>query len=259
MNRRFYVWLSVAALLGLLGPVAVIAVKFWGEWSADSANWGDFGDYLGGTAGVLLNALGFTAVLVTMRIQQNDSLKSDQALARARVEEHLYRLLDTLADVLAGVELRASESGNVIASGRGAFRNFYSKKFAAAYEETSEEMTGADERDVVRASFDLLFRRHGAKFGHYFRTLYHCFLIIEDPVLTPDERQRYADLVSCRLSKFELLLLMYNCLGSIGERKFKALVERYGLFEHLDSDSVFDATHLNFFAGSAFVGPPKSL
>jgi hypothetical protein len=253
MKTRYFIWVLVAAIAVLVIPSLLFAVKFWAQWSSKPDAWSDYGDFVAGTSGVLLNGLGFGAILLTLGLQERVEKRVRMELEKKRIEEHLYKLLDTLADVLAGTELRKKKGGAVVAKGRSAFKNFYSLKLARIYErrvaESSDQLA---DREIVRASFDELYARFGSLFGHYFRTLYHCFSVIDDETISDTEKSVFASLIVCRLSKFELLMLMYNCLGSIGSRKFKDLVERYGLLEHVDTEFLLDPGHRSFFETSAF-------
>ena len=49
-------------------------------------------------------------------------------------------------------------------------------------------------------------------------------------------------------------MLMYNSLGTIGSRKLKPLIEKYGLLEHIDKKAFLDASHETLFHVNAFKG-----
>lgn len=246
----------LAALIGLIAlPVLLYAKWFPNGPLGDSEEWSRFGDFLAGTSGVVVGALGFFALVYTIRMQQRqiDEIARDN---NARVsEQHLDRLMVLMTQLLADTDVRNRRTGAVIASGRDAFRHFYNRKFARLYFDHLENNELADDRDVVRRSFDQLYRKSGSDFGQYFRSLYHAVRWVHDARQSAAWKRRQMDLIFCRMSTFELVMLAYNCLSSRGERKFKPLVEAYGLLEHLDKDIFLCSHHPLFFAPSAFVAP----
>ena len=50
-------------------------------------------------------------------------------------------------------------------------------------------------------------------------------------------------MVRAQLSKYELLLLYYNCLSDVGE-KFRPLVERYDLLKMVNTTELLDEAHM---------------
>jgi hypothetical protein len=67
--------------------------------------------------------------------------------------------------------------------------------------------------------------------------LYHTFKLI-DTSNVPD-RQRYAALVRAQLSAPVLIVLTFNCLSDYGRERFKLLVEKFALLEHVpDRDPI---------------------
>lgn len=219
----------------------------------DVRAWSDYSTYLSGTVAIILNFFGLIALVVTLRLQQAQLLELSQSEDRRRISETLTQLLATLGSILEGSDIRRRSNGAVVATGRDAYRHYY-KKLKAIYVAQNARCAEfqTDDREVVRRSFDQLYSRHGSDFGHYFRTLYHCVLLVDSAHLSDSEKRQFMSLITCRLSKFELLLLMYNCLGSIGERRFKELIERHSLLEHMPHASVIESSHLGFFTKSAY-------
>lgn len=76
-------------------------------------------------------------------------------------------------------------------------------------------------------------------FDHYFRNLYRLIKYVHkaDPkTISAKEKYEYIALVRGTLSRYELVLIYYNCLSSVGNRKFKPLVEQYSLLKNLRED-----------------------
>lgn len=239
------------ACFAIFAPVFAYGVAFWGQWDLSPAAWESFSVFLAGTSAVVVGALGFAGLLYTVFLQQAQLTDLSQESKTREVEQHLDRLLRTLSEILNGTDIRSS--GAVVAAGRDAYRSFYRRKLAGIYKIKKKQNSGASERELVRESFDALYSKFGSDFGHYFRTLYHAVLAVHGAELSLTWKKKQMDLIFCRLSKFELALLAYNCLGTKGEQKFKPLVERYGLLEHLDQSLLLDKSHAEFFTPSSGV------
>jgi hypothetical protein len=243
------------ALSLIFAPLAAYAWAFWGQWSMTPTAWANFATYVTGTVAVAIGALGFYALLLTIKVQQDQLAHLTRESESRYFEEQLDRLLRTLGDVLKDTDIRRTSTGIVVAQGRDAFKNLFRHRFRRIYARYQRGDYLVDDRTAVRQSFDELYRRFGSDFGHYFRTLYHCVLLVHNQQrMSAHEKKRYFDLILCRMSKFELALLFYNCLGSIGERKFKVLIEEYGLLEHLDPTLLLSPSHRNFYGAGAGIG-----
>lgn len=48
-----------------------------------------------------------------------------------------------------------------------------------------------------------------------------------------ENKQRYVNIFRAQFTKNELEFLFYHCLGTIGKKRFKKLVEDYEFFEHI--------------------------
>ena len=74
-------------------------------------------------------------------------------------------------------------------------------------------------------------------FDHYFRHLYTIIKFVDETVfLKEDEKYKYTSIVRATLSRYELVWLYYNCLTSVGNEKFKPLIERYSMLKNLRDD-----------------------
>ncbi len=103
---------------------------------------------------------------------------------------------------------------------------------------------------LAREFFEEYYKTYEDSMAHYFRNLYHIFKFVKASDI--DNKRRYTSLVRAQLSKFELLILFYNCLTKYGNG-FKPLVEEFGLFEHLDIKTLIHTSHINFYASTAYL------
>jgi hypothetical protein len=88
--------------------------------------------------------------------------------------------------------------------------------------------------------------RHGL--DHYFRQLYHIIKFVDSShaLNTDVEKRRYTSLVRAQLTDNELFLLFYNGVCPHAE-KFRPLIEKYGLLEHLDRTLLLHEAHASFY------------
>lgn len=103
-----------------------------------------------------------------------------------------------------------------------------------------------DSKEIAK-EYEKFYNRWHDDLGHYFRTCYHIFRMIDETC--PRDPQRYARMARAHLSSSETILLAYNCSVGRGRFKFKHLAEKYSLFHnyHLDSSLDFYRHEMNFF------------
>ena len=71
-------------------------------------------------------------------------------------------------------------------------------------------------------------------FDHYFMHLYTIIKFADSTsFLSGKEKYKYTSMVRASLSRFELIWLYYYCLSSVGNEKFKPLIEKYALLKNL--------------------------
>ena len=139
------------------------------------------------------------------------------------------------------------EYGNL--TGRKALESLYEicKRNIVKYGSSTEK---------VRATYDTFYLGQGTAIGHYFRTLYHVFTLIDHAPNKEDEKVVYANIARAQLSDFELALLFYNCTTGEGAKGFKPLIEKYGLLKHVRVDILADPSHRDnpdFYSPTAFM------
>lgn len=74
---------------------------------------------------------------------------------------------------------------------------------------------------------------------HYYRYLYRILKFIDETDLIDEQQKyRYSSMFRAQLSEFELVLIYYNGLSSIGKRKLKPLLEKYSILKNLRIDDL---------------------
>ena len=87
-----------------------------------------------------------------------------------------------------------------------------------------------------------------AVYAQYFRILYHAFKYLSefsDFEIDPATKYRYARIARAHLSNAEVLLLSYNCIGTVGGRKFAALYREFRLGDNLPKDHLIVRSHVD--------------
>lgn len=86
-------------------------------------------------------------------------------------------------------------------------------------------------KKVYEIDYDTFNEKYEGYTGTYCIQIYQMLKYIDNSQI--HDKQFYVNLFRAQFTKEELEFLFYHCLGSIGERKFKPLVEKYEFFEHL--------------------------
>ena len=104
-------------------------------------------------------------------------------------------------------------------------------------------------KTVAQNLYENFYKNNHAYLGHYFRYIYH---IVE---FTIREREQcgdvelYLSIIQSQLSDDELSLLFYNCLSNYAKKKetleprFYKNMDKYGLLENVDADSLLSRNH----------------
>ena len=101
---------------------------------------------------------------------------------------------------------------------------------------------------IVYRIYSGLFNRYVDDLGHYFRSLYHVYRLIEEKC--PEERKMYyGRIVRAQLSNSELCLLAYNCIIGEGRFEFVNYACKYSIFHniHRVDLSEIERSELRFF------------
>ena len=102
----------------------------------------------------------------------------------------------------------------------------------------SQEITVVD-------NYNHNYHKIAPKIEHYQKTLYQLLLFVDtDPSI--NDKKKYSNFIRAQLSQVEIELLFFHCLGDFGREKFKALVERYEFFEHLQLTPLTEKCLVNY-------------
>lgn len=111
----------------------------------------------------------------------------------------------------------------------------------------------------VSKMFEEFYNEHQQNLGHYFRYIYNIVKYVLDSVnrLDEEDKQRYLSILQSQLSNDEMGLIFYNVLSkhgqtTSGEYRFLKWLDKYGLLENMDSQSLKCQWHHWFFPNTFF-------
>lgn len=253
------------------------------------ANWGAFGDYFGGILNPFLAFFGLIMLLATLiqtqkelnltrkELQKPSEALKTQAITQKvqRFEGTFFQLLSLHQNIVESIDLYNTKSKQTT-NGRDCFKPFY-KRFEKIFVETvgsrvdpffiinshtrkaTDLLNELDQEvltsqlnniDSIKDAYDQFYIDNQAEIGHYFRSMYNIIKFINNS--NSEDKRLYTNLLRAQLSVYELLLLFYNCLSDLGEKRFKPLVEEYALLKSLPNKLLLDKSHRRFYSDTAF-------
>ncbi|MEL3921995.1 putative phage abortive infection protein [Aeromonas enteropelogenes] len=236
----------------------------------------EFGDSFG-VLNALFSGLAFAGLLYSIRLQGKEladsksEMKSQgaeflaqtKAMNRQAFDSAFFQLLNFNNDIAKGTDLALAhtfeESQDEMSSkdvfysgsGRAAFKEMY--RFLVDVMEYREFAYIPDQFMEMQETYMSFHNKVGEHLAHYFRNLYQVLKFIDDSsILNGYEKKKYSNMIRAQVSKYELVLLFYNCLSPLGFDKFKPLLEKYEFFEHLPSDVNIPIMFVGYYDVSAF-------
>ena len=229
--------------------VVILVLGSWGStWYLlkDMTNRGTFGDMFG-AVNALYSGLAFAGVVFAILLQskelklQRKELKytrdelegqkiqleaQNNTLKKQTFENTFFQLLQLQNDILNSIDL--VDENNKITKGRDCFKVFYNR-FKKLWGRNIVQFRSGSEIERINITYLAFYDNHQSEFGHYFRSLYNIIKFIDNSSVK--DKRLYTNLVRAQLSSFELSLLFYNSLSTIGCEKFKPLIEKYSLLK----------------------------
>lgn len=208
---------------------------------------GTFGDMFG-AINALFSGLAFATLIYTTWLQRDELELQRQELAETR--EELKGQKEELRDQNATLTLQRFENtffamlrthGEIVGSMRARDGNYKTVESRACFSEWYAALGQSHQRhaiyepgntmEAIDSVYQNFYPQHQADLGHYFRHLYRIVKFVDESAV--ENKHIYTGLVRSQLSAYEQVLLFYNCLSSLGKRKFKPLVEKYAMLENM--------------------------
>ena len=219
---------------------------------------GTFGDMFG-AVNSFFSALAFAGVIITILLQtselklQREELVETRNELKGQKEQLEIQNSNLIHQISDNIFFNLLEKHNQITSSL----ELDKKQLPATYRVTLENDTYRG-RDVFNGMYHILSgdneiqlpekvidtykeiqENYNYILGHYFRNFYQILAFIDELEDTKNEhpkieQKRYAKFLRAQLSTPELIILFINCLdGIVDEGKFKQLLKKYAMLEHL--------------------------
>jgi hypothetical protein len=217
--------------------------------------WGQFGDFVGGTLNPILAFLSFMALLYTIKIQmdelklsreeleatreelkgsriaqqeQSESLKLQNEATKLQIfESTFFQLISVFIELKRDITSNKKERVNGLVG-----KDFKSDSVIITLNSIETISSFVKEiNDKYLGNYNDFNKDYEAITGSYFGQVYQIIKFIDTSNI--EKKEKYSDIFRAQFTKNELELLFYHCLGTIGKRKFKKLVEDYEFFEHI--------------------------
>ena len=229
---------------------------------------GQFGDMFGGIT-ALFGGLAFAGVIYAILLQRIELKLQRQELKETRkelkgqkeqleaqnktfqkqaFENTFFQLLRLHNEMVRLIDMRKA-SGPIV--GRDCFQVFYDT-FKRYYDEILKKHPGETLINAIGKAYAKLYFHNRSDLSGYFRALYNIITFVESSDVV--DKRLYFNTVRAQLSDYELLLLFYHCLSTVGRDHFKPLVEKYSLLKDLLTITLIlvDLKHLVLFDRRAF-------
>jgi len=235
-------WLKMAGvslvIIATLIITWVMIVIYIPEWE----NRGHFGSAFG-AVGALFSGLAFGLLIYTVLLQSQELRlqREELKLTREELEGQKNQLeKHTEAFYLQSFEnkfFQLLQIHNSIVNSTSIFTGSMKRTGRECFEILRKgiisEITNAPPSEgVIRKIWERhFFKDNQSILGHYFRNLYNIIKFIENSDV--NNKKFYTNIVRAQLSNGELILIFFNCITELGEKKFKPLVEKYSLLKNM--------------------------
>lgn len=261
-------WLLYVAIGLLLSTLGFYFYNFNNGLTSESSNWGAFGDFMGGTLNPIFALFSLFAIIYTIKIQtqelefSREELKATkEELEKSRIaqeeqsnsfriqnksisiqtfENNFYQLINLFSNARQNLSI---EVQNLLS-----YRDDEGQEFRLNNQNYESDCKIFDNEEKVfsyeaikkyllifKDSYSEDYNEFNDEFegytGAYFGQIYQIIKFIDRSEIY--EKQRYINILRAQFIKEELELLFYHCLGEVGKRKFKPLLEVYEFFEHI--------------------------
>ena len=233
LNKLNY--LLYFAILLLFSTLCVYFYNFKNGLSTESSNWGTFGDFMGGTLNPIFALFSLFAIIYTIKIQTQELEFSREELEATRSELKESRIAQQEQSESLKLQNEATKL-QIFENTFFQLLNLFieNKKeivYADAYSNKAIKKYMNSFKSTYEFNYENFYTTNESFLGTYFGQAYQVLNIISENNI--ENKQRYVNIFRAQYTKDELEFLFYHCLGNIGKRKFKKLVEDYEFFEHL--------------------------
>ena len=233
-TRDFWRYLIIFVIV--IGIICFFPYWFTKPGAIDFRGTGEIGDTIGGIMGpfVAIAASVLTFLAFWVQYKANEQQRKDIALER--FESNLFELIHIQQDITNNLTAKLTkDKGEEEVHGRSIFYELYSN---AILDDLGDGSSAGVQGAIIVNGHESYTRFYEIEYlDHYFRSLYRVIKYIDDyKFINRDKKYEYTSIVRANLSKYELLILFYNCLSANGKDKFKPLIERYAIFNNIRTE-----------------------
>jgi hypothetical protein len=199
-------------------------------------------------------------LLLTLIVIQKGNLENARFNRLQAVENTIMKQLEFHNNILKGINVNIALAGRGYgfpdapntAYGQDAFEILYEilkhnyVTMPGNSYKNSQDIDAEERR--IKDSFTQLYNEYGSKFGNYFKNLYLLVKYISDSKIKRFDKGYYIDLVKSQLSKYEILLLAYNCIWIQDKPKgsnFIELAKKNNLLSALETDELISSENVS--------------
>lgn len=262
MKIRSLSWLMIGGVVSaVLIYGGVLLALTWPVSELSISSSGVFGDSFGVLTS-LFSGLAFAGLIITI-VMQRDELAlqrqelnltreelsgqkmemraQNETLKVQRFENTFFKMLEFLENCRNDVFYQGFQRPPL--EGRDAIKALYdsfTNTFLCRWTQDSnfkQIRVFKDEcksREGVSEEYSSFYVKYGDELGQYYRTLYNILKLVDRADFL-DDKTVYTNLVRAQLSRYELLLLFYNCVSVFGIEKMAPLIRKYNILKHLES------------------------
>ena len=281
-SRKYSKWFGTIALSVLLFCVG------YGFVLSGCEERGTFGDMFG-AVGALFSGLAFAGVIVTM-LQQSETLKlqrkdlrnqteaielqrqeiantnkelqeQNKTIRLQRFENTFFNMLEMQQEILKSVTVFRDYLHRSYTNGeKEELRNRDELHGHSAISKLWEDFLFARKNDKERTNAIHHFESYLSDKRYivpYFRQIFQIVSFVDkSDNLTLDEKHRYIGIIRDTLSSDEISLIFYYVISKSDNQRYKQLIEKYALFEHIGDSVLVDPNHRGLYEDGAYRSIP---
>ncbi|MFB2680519.1 putative phage abortive infection protein [Shewanella mangrovisoli] len=262
MKIRSLSWLMIGGVISaVLIYGGVLLVLTWPISELSISSSGVFGDSFGVLTS-LFSGLAFAGLIITIVMQrdelalqrqelnltreelsgQKEEMRAqNETLKVQRFENTFFKMLEFLENCRNDVFYQGFQRPPL--EGRDAIKALYdafTEGFLCNWVQDSsfnQKRVFKEECKIpegISEEYSNFYIKYGDELGQYYRTLYNLLKLVDRADFI-DDKTVYTNLVRAQLSRYELLLLFYNCISMFGVDKMAPLIKKYNVLKHLES------------------------
>jgi len=236
---------------------------------APSGAAGQFGDQFG-AVNSLFSGLAFVGLVYAILMQRYEIAIAKEELEKTKqliddqkksldiqnrqtkqqvFESTFFNMLNLLSNITDNIDILNSQ-GKII-SGKDIFNVLMYR-----LNEVFSQIYIKGEDDNYQKFYDRFYNKYSHEIDHYFRVMYSILSFVDSADLE-NRNNFYTKILRSQLSDPEIAIIFYNGLSDVGRRKFKPLIEKYGLLKGLKDRYVLDMELKEQYEASAFGNASK--